>query len=58
MKELKIARKKWLETLISAKFYNLNFQPLEVVSHYRDPQLQVNANYSYLFNPKPNICKS
>ena len=28
----------------------LNFHPLEVVSHYRDPQLQVDENYSYLFN--------
>ena len=25
----------------SAKFIYLNFQPLEVVSRYRDPQLQV-----------------
>ena len=26
------------------KFINLNFQPLEVVSRYRDPQLQVTEN--------------
>ena len=26
-----------------------NFQPLEVVSRYRDPQLQVGENYSYKF---------
>ena len=41
--------------------YNLNFHPLEVVSRYRDPQLQVgeeNRAYSYLFNLRPNICKS
>ena len=30
-------------------FY-LNFQSLEVVSRYRDPQLQVAEKYSYLFN--------
>ena len=28
----------------------LNFHRLEVVSRYRDPQLQVGENYSYLFN--------
>ena len=33
-----------------AKLINLNFQPLEVVSRYRDPQPQVVENYSYLFN--------
>ena len=32
-----------------------NFQPLEVVSHYRDPQPQVFENYSYLFNLRQNI---
>ena len=32
-----------------AKLGNLNFQPLEVVSRYRDPQPQVVENYSYLF---------
>ena len=42
----------------SAKLHKLNFQPLEVVSRYRDPQLQVGENYSYLFNWRPNICKS
>ena len=29
---------------------NLNFHPLEVVSRYRDPELQVAENYPYLFN--------
>ena len=43
---------------LSAKFRNLNFHPLEVVSRYRDPQFQVAENDSYLFNLKPNICKS
>ena len=28
-----------------AKLNNLNFQPLEVVSRYRDPQPQVVGNY-------------
>ena len=28
----------------------LNFQPLELVSRYRDPQAQVIDNYSYYFN--------
>ena len=31
----------------SAKLIYYNFQPLEVVSRYRDPQLQVGENYSY-----------
>ena len=30
-----------------------NFHPLEVVSRYRDPQLQVGENYSHLFNLRP-----
>ena len=34
----------------SAKLNNLIFHPLEVVSRYRDQQLQVGENYSYLFN--------
>ena len=40
-----------------AKLLYLNFHPLEVVSRYRDPQLQVAENYSYLFNLSSNICK-
>ena len=28
---------------------HLNFHPLEVVSRYRDPQLQVGKNYSHYF---------
>ena len=32
--------------------------PLEVVSRYRDPQLQVAKNYSYLLNVITIICKS
>ena len=34
-----------------------HFQPLEVVSRYRDPQPQVVENNSYLFNFRPNIYK-
>ena len=41
-----------------AKLIDLNFQPLEVVSRYCDPQLQVGEKYLYLFNLKTNICKS
>ena len=33
------------------------FHLLEVVSRYRDPQLQVDENYSYLLNLIQNICK-
>ena len=35
--------------LCPAKLIYLNFHPLEVVSRYRDPQLQVDENYSDLF---------
>ena len=31
---------------LTAKLFNLNFHPLEVVSRWRDPQLQVSENYS------------
>ena len=41
--------------LYPAKFFYLNFQPLEVVSRYRDPQPQVVENYSYLFDLRSNI---
>ena len=41
-----------------ANLIYLNFQPLEVVSRYRNPQLQVDENYSYLFKLSTNICKS
>ena len=34
----------------------LNFHPLEVVSRYRDPQLQWGGNYSHLFNLRRNNC--
>ena len=38
-----------------AKLSYLNFHPLEIVSRYRDPQLQVDENYSYLFKLRPHI---
>ena len=41
-----------------AKLIYFNFQPLEVVSRYRDPQPQVLENYSYLFNLRPNVYRS
>ena len=31
---------------LTAKLFNLNFHPLEAVSRWRDPQLQVSENYS------------
>ena len=34
-----------------------HFSQSEVVSRYREPQLQVGENYSYLFDLRPNICK-
>ena len=39
----------WLNPL-TARLYNLNFHPLEVVSCWRDPQLQLSENYSDLTN--------
>ena len=35
--------------------FNLNFQSLEVVSRYRETQLQVTENVCYLRNIRPNI---
>ena len=37
-------------TINPAKLLNLNFHPLEVVSRWRDPQLQVSENYLDLIN--------
>ena len=39
----------YIISLYPAKLVYLNFHPLEVVSRYPDPQLQVGENYSYLF---------
>ena len=38
-----------------AKVIPLYFHPLEVVSRYRDSQMQVGKNYLYLFNLSTNI---
>ena len=45
---------------VPAKIPYCNSYPPEVVSRYCDPQFHVGENYSYiyLFNLRPNICKS
>ena len=45
-------------TLSTAKLFNLNFHPLEVVSRWRDPQLQVSENYSDLTKWRSTVFKS
>ena len=42
----------------TAKLFNLNFHPLEVVSRWRDPQLQVSENYSDLTKWRSTLFKS
>ena len=37
---------------LTAKLFNLNFHPLEVVYRWRDTQLQVSENYSDLIKWK------
>ena len=34
------------------ELFNLNFQSLEVVSRYRDPQIKVTENLCYLWNDR------
>ena len=46
----------WLNPL-TAKFFNLNFHPFEVVSCWRDPQLQVSENYSDLTKWRSTLFK-
>ena len=41
----------------TAKLFNLNFHPLEVVSRWRDPQLQVGENYSDLTKSRSTVFK-
>ena len=43
---------------LTAKLFSLNFHPLEVVSRWRDPQLQVSENYSNLTNWRSTLFKS
>ena len=38
----------------NTELFNLNFHSLEVVSRYRDPQVQVTENLRYLWNLIPN----
>ena len=38
----------WSFNPLTAKLFNLSFHPLEVVSHWRDPQFQVSENYTDL----------
>ena len=40
---------------LTAKLFNLNFRPPEVVSRWRDPQLQVSKNYLDLTKWRSNI---
>ena len=44
--------------LLSVKLINLNFHPLEVVSRWRDSQLQVSENYSDLTKWSATLFKS
>ena len=48
----------WYNNPSPAKLIYSNFHPLEIVSRYRDPQLQVAENSSHFFNFCTNICKS
>ena len=43
---------------LTAKLFNLNFHPLEAVSRWRDPQLQVSENYSGLTKWRLTLFKS
>ena len=43
---------------LTAKLFNLNFHSLEVVSRWRDPQLQASENYSDLTKWRSTILKS
>ena len=42
----------------STNLYNFNFDQLEVIFRYRNPQPHVDKNYSYLFNLGQKIDKS
>ena len=43
---------------LTAKLFNSNFHPLEVVSRWRDPQLQVSENYSDSTKLRSTLFKS
>ena len=54
-----IVRRAWAAlNPLPAKLFNLNFHPLEVVSRWRDPQLQVSENYSDLTKWRSILFKS
>ena len=42
---------------LTAKLFNLNFHPHDVVSRWRDPQLQVSENYSVLTKWRSTVFK-
>ena len=42
---------------LTAKLFNMNFHPLEIVSRWRDPQLQVGENYSDLTKWRSTVFK-
>ena len=42
---------------LTAKLLNLNFHPLEIVSRWRDPQLQVSENYADLTKWRSTLFK-
>ena len=42
---------------LTVNLFNLNFHPLEVVSRWRDPQLQVSENYSDLTKWRSTVFK-
>ena len=48
----------WWVNPLTAKLFNLNFHSLEVVSRWRDPQLQVSENYSDLTKWRSILFKS
>ena len=45
-------------TCLSVKLFSVNFQSLETVSRWRDPQLQVGGNYSDLTKWRSSMFKS
>ena len=47
----------YLVTPSTAKLFNINIHPPEVLSRWRDPQLQVSENYSDLTKWKLHIFK-
>ena len=42
---------------LTAKLFNFNFHPLEIVSRWRDPQLEVSENYSELTKWRSTVFK-